>query len=170
MLNVLRRAGRRKNLVRSLYAAIVARSREPVFFAALGVPDTIDGRFDLIALHAWMVMDHLKTVQPDELSQGLADTIFVGFEEGLRDLGAGDMSLGRRMKDLANAFYGRVAAYNTATDEGMAQALIGNLYRGAPGREHEAAILARYVSGAREALARCDAGVAEFGSLPEPPA
>src|SRR5690349_4037808 len=91
---------------RGLYAAIVARAREPVFHRDFGVPDTIDGRFDLLTLHAFAVMDTLKSLGPaaGKLGSELASIIFAGFEDALRQMGVSDFGIGRRIKAMANAF------------------------------------------------------------------
>src|ERR1700744_5712562 len=131
MLNFLGKSAARKQVARQLYAATVQRAREPLFFTKLGVPDTIDGRFDLLVLSAWLVLERLRAAQLPDLSQGFMDVVFVGFDEGLRDLGTGDMGMGRRMKKIADAFYGRLNSYETSfTTATMSDALQRNLYRG----------------------------------------
>ena len=170
MLNALRKSGARKRIARTLEAALVTRAREPGFYAALGVPDTIDGRFDLVTLHAWLVLARLKESGDTQLSQAFIDAVFIGFDEALRDLGSGDMGIGRRLKAMANAFYGRLAAYEAAADEAtMAEALIRNVYRGATGIESEAKSLAHYVFAARNKLkaSNLSRGEADFGALPQ---
>jgi cytochrome b pre-mRNA-processing protein 3 len=159
----------RKKLVGNLHAAVVARAREQIFFVRLGVPDTLDGRFDLLALHAWLVLDRLRETRSGELSQGLMDAVFLGFDEGLRELGAGDMGMGRRMKKLADAFYGRLRAYDACGNvSGFADALQRNLYRGAAGSAPLSTIVARYAQTARLHLSRSEvaAGAVDFGPLP----
>src|ERR1700729_1340997 len=132
MLNSLRKPENVRRAASSLHAAIVARARVPVFYTELGGADSVDGRFDLIVLHAWLVLEGLRAQRLNDLSQALTDALFVSFDEGLRDLGAGDMGLGRRMKAMADAFYGRLKAYGGSADEGaMTEALGRNLYRGA---------------------------------------
>jgi len=166
MLNSLRKRLHDRHAVRRLHAAIVARARDPVFYRDFGVSDTVDGRFDLIALHAWLVLGRLRAAGLNDLSQALTDMLFVSFDEGLRDLGAGDMGLGRRMKKLANAFYGRLAAYDAAMDpRSMSAALTRNLYRG---ESANAAKVGAYVIAAREALSQADlvSGIIDFGPLP----
>jgi cytochrome b pre-mRNA-processing protein 3 len=168
MLNLLGRSTGRKRVVRNLYAATVQRSREPVFFTKLGVPDTLDGRFDLLTLHAWLVLERLRDAGLADLSQGFLDTVFVGFDESFREMGAGDMGMGRRMKKLADAFYGRLSSYDGSADvTALSHALQRNLYRGAGDVAH-ADTVARYVNGARAHLARCDltTGELNFGPLP----
>ena len=164
MLNMLRRSKERRRLVARLHAGLVARAREPEFFATFAVADTIDGRFDLVTLHAWLVLERLAG---GPLAQPFVDAVFIGFDEALREMGAGDIGMGRRMKKLADAFYGRIRAYGEAKDEAeFTAALARNLYRGAaaPG----AGALARYVLRARARLCACDVenGVLDFGPLP----
>jgi len=163
MLNAMRRSKERRLEAGRIYAAVVGRARDPVFFATFGVPDSLDGRFDLLTLHAWLVLERLKPDAP--LSQALVDTIFVGFDEALRELGAGDIGMARRMKTLADAFYGRLAAYGAAQDAvAIHAALNRNLYRGvdAP-RSGE---LTTYVLRARARLAAWHGGDPDFGPLP----
>ena len=76
---------------RTLYAQIVAQARQPAFFRDCGLPDTIDGRFDLLVLHVFLVMHRLKQDRADtaELSQALFDVLFQDMDESLRELGAG---------------------------------------------------------------------------------
>ena len=168
MLNALRRGKDRRLAAARLNQVLVARARNPVFFLRLGVQDTFDGRFDLVVLHAWLVLDRLADAGATALSQAFVDTIFITFDEALRELGAGDIGLGRRVKKLANAFYGRMQAYGDAKDEaGMEAALVRNLYRGAPNAG--AKILARYVLSAKARIAACDLenNVLDFGPVPD---
>jgi cytochrome b pre-mRNA-processing protein 3 len=83
MFGLFRESGSRKRLANRLYAAVVQRARAPVFFTVFKVPDTIDGRFDLLALHAWMVLDRLRDGKSAALSQDLVDAIFAGFDSAL---------------------------------------------------------------------------------------
>jgi cytochrome b pre-mRNA-processing protein 3 len=163
MLNAMRRSKERRHEAERIYAALVARAREPVFFATFGVPDTLDGRFDLLTLHAWLVLERLK--RDAHLSQVVVDTIFVGFDEALREMGSGDIGMARRMKSMADAFYGRLKAYGDARDEvEMEAALVRNLYRGitAPG----AGPMTVYVLEAKARLATWESGAPDFGALP----
>ncbi len=169
MLKMLGKSKSRAAQVQNLHQALVNRAREPVFFTQFNVADTLDGRFDLLVLHAFLLLERLREAGQGDLAQGLIDTIFVGFDEGLRDLGTGDMGMGRRMKAIADAFYGRMQAYGVSSDAGaMSDALGRNLYRGAEGREAQSRALAQYVLAARDHLARADIGAGEvdFGPLP----
>ena len=168
MLNLLRKSAARKEYAARLEAQLVARARDPYFFRTLNVPDTVDGRFDLIALHGWLVLERLKAAGMDAAAQTLTDGLFVSFDEALREQGAGDMGMGRRMKAIANAFFGRLSVYSGAKDAAsLGEALARNVWRGAPA-DDRARALANYVASARIALARADlaGGMLDFGPLP----
>ncbi|HEV2651612.1 MAG TPA: ubiquinol-cytochrome C chaperone family protein [Rhizomicrobium sp.] len=170
MLNALRRRSETDSLVRQLQAALNVRAREPVFFREFGAEDTIDGRFDILALHAWLVLSRLEVQGRNDLARRLADSLFIGFDEALRDLGAGDMGMGRRIKKFADAFNGRMVAYEGAKDPAaLADAMIRNIYRGRPGHEAQARALTAYALSAQAHLARQDLtqGTVDFGALPE---
>ncbi|HJW39785.1 MAG TPA: ubiquinol-cytochrome C chaperone family protein [Rhizomicrobium sp.] len=170
MLNILRRTSPKIRTVQALHSNLVAAARQPVFFREYGVADTIDGRFDVVALHGWLVLGRLRSAGQSEIAQALSDAIFVAFDEGLRDLGNGDMGMGPRMKKLGNAFNGRLLAYEAAVgrEAELREAILRNVYRAAPGMEPEAGALARYVVAARARLESCDllAGTLDFGSVP----
>lgn len=163
MLNLLRNSHQRKKNDRALYDGLVARAREPVFFARFGVADSIDGRFDMLAFHAWMVLSELKG---SPSAQALTDTIFTGFDEAMREQGVGDMGIGHKLKAMAKAFYGRMAAYDAARDETeLAQALAKNLWRGAD-VDARALALAAYAGRARASLRQSLPDGLDFGPLP----
>src|ERR1700712_1782185 len=129
MLNLLKKSAARKQEGRRLYDTLVSRSREPVFFAGFGVADSIDGRFDMLVFHAWLALAELKGAP---VAQSLTDILFTGFDEAMREQGAGDMGIGHKLKAMANAFYGRIAVYDAAKNEDeLAAALAKNLWRGA---------------------------------------
>jgi cytochrome b pre-mRNA-processing protein 3 len=163
MLNLLRNSAARKKNGRVLYDGLVSRAREPVFFADFGVADSIDGRFDVLAFHAWMMLTELKGAPA---AQALTDMIFTGFDEAMREQGAGDMGIGHKLKAMANAFYGRMSAYDAARDEaGLAEALAKNLWRGGA-VDARARALAAYAMRARAQLRQSLPGELDFGPLP----
>ena len=170
MLNLLRKSAARKEFASRLEAQLIARARAPIFYRGLEVPDTVDGRFDMVALHGWLALDRLKAAGMDAEAQALTDLLFIGFDEALREQGTGDMGMGRRMKAFASAFFGRLSAYSGARDEIMlAEALARNVWRAAAA-DDRARQLANYVTSARANLARSDLanGVLDFGPLPDP--
>ncbi len=117
----------------SLYRAVVAQARQPIFYTSYGVPDSLDGRFDLIALHMFAVLHRLKIGDgaARQLSQDVFDTMFADMDRSLREMGVGDLGVGRRVRAMAEALYGRMAAYEAgvaADDSVLAAALRRNLY------------------------------------------
>lgn len=134
----------------ALYRSVLTQARQPAFFVGGGVPDTVDGRFDLVALHAFLVMHRLKgedDSRAQDLSQALFDRLFLDMDQNLREMGVGDLSVGRKVKQMAKAFYGRVAAYDAGLEEGtavLAEALERNLLRKAEATTEQATTLATY--------------------------
>lgn len=102
---------------RSVYGEIVAAARHPQFYAGWHVADTLDGRFDMISLHTFLVLDRLKGSE-DGFRQALVDELFRDMDRSLREMGVGDISVGKKVRKMAEVFYGRVTAYDKALDEG----------------------------------------------------
>lgn len=124
-----------------LYTALVAQAREPAFYREGQVPDSLDGRFELITLHAFLVLRRLRVEGSGgtRLAQLLFDRMFVDMDESLREIGVGDLSVGKRVKAMAKAFYGRASAYEAALAdsavEPLEEALARNLYGTLPNRQ-----------------------------------
>lgn len=137
MLNVFRRKQAGDNIV-SLYGAIVAQARKPVFYSGLGVPDSLNGRFDMIVLHLALVMRRLRAGAPpaeQAAVQQLFDHFCRDMEHNLREMGVSDLAVPRRMRAFGEAFYGRAAAYDRALESGDADALTAALCRNVFARE-----------------------------------
>lgn len=100
-----------------LYQSIVLQARESSFYADCGVPDSVDGRFELLVLHCWLVMRRLRGEGEEAaaLSQTLFDTLIYDLDQSLRVSGVGDLKVGPKLKAMGQAFYGRARAY----DEGL---------------------------------------------------
>ena len=114
----------------AIYAVIVAATRQPHFYADLDVPDTIDGRFDLLVVHLWLVVARLKGLD-DALRQQLIDVFCVDMDDNIRELGAGDLGVSKKVRRMAEAFQGRYVAYEAAHDSAtMSTALQRNVYAG----------------------------------------
>ena len=119
-----------------LYGAAVAAARDPWFFGSLGIPDTLDGRFDVVGLHVALLIRRLRN-DPDKRGAGLAqavfDAMFADMDINLREMGASDMSIGKRVKRMWEAFHGRCLAYEAALDAGdeAARSLARHAMRGA---------------------------------------
>jgi cytochrome b pre-mRNA-processing protein 3 len=170
-----RRANR--NLIDEIHGKIVAAARHPALYADLGVPDTFEGRFEMMALHAALVMRRLtkETGAGVELAHEIGDSVFRHFDVVLRETGLGDVAVAKRLRRMAEAFYGRSKAYGEALDEpgqeGLNQALARNVYGVADVRlAPSAARLAEFVRAAADALDRTPletfaAGEVEFPAL-----
>ncbi len=122
----------------ALYTKAVRAARTPYFYAELGVPDTMDGRFDMIGLHVVLLIDRVRGEQESgpELAQAVFDAMFLDMDQTLRELGLGDMSVGRRVKAMWEALYGRSQAYAAPLEAddpaALAAAIARNVWRGAP--------------------------------------
>ena len=129
-----RNASERESRANELYQSVVRQARNETFYGRYGVPDTLDGRFEMIALHAFLLLHRLKRDNPEAaaLSQSFYDVFFADMDRSLREMGAGDLGVGRRVRRMAEAFAGRIAAYEkgiAATgNEILAEALRRNLY------------------------------------------
>ena len=100
---------------RTLYHAAAAQARTPDFYLA-GVPDTAIGRFELYTLHVVLLLHRMKGqgAQAAETAQALFDTFVSSLDDALRELGVGDLSVGKKMRKLGEAFFGRTRAYDAA--------------------------------------------------------
>ncbi|MEZ5892113.1 MAG: ubiquinol-cytochrome C chaperone family protein [Parvularculaceae bacterium] len=142
---------------RTLYAAAVAQAREPVLYARFGAPDKVEGRFEMVALHVWLVMRRLKeTEAARHVSQHLCDAMFQNLDDSLRELGVGDLQVAKKIRKLAENFYGRIGAYEAAMkpeaeENALAAALSRNIFESSDASRTNA--LAAYVRKADEALA-----------------
>lgn len=134
---LFRRHPWRKSIV-SLYGAIVRQARTPLFYTDLGVADTVDGRFDMIALHTALVVRRLQDGGGDgpDMAQELFDLLFADMDRNLREMGVGDLSVGKHIRKMAEAYLGRAAAYDAGLAQGADPAALPaslklNLYRNA---------------------------------------
>jgi cytochrome b pre-mRNA-processing protein 3 len=159
--------------IEAIYGAIVAQARRPVFYGALGVPDTVEGRFDMVLLHLWMVLRRLREASGHEqAAQMLFDHFCSDMDANLREMGVGDLAVPKRMRAFGEAFYGRARAYDEALaagdDAALAAALARNVY-GDPDCGHGGR-LAAYAGATLAMLAAADDAAIRGGALsfPEP--
>jgi cytochrome b pre-mRNA-processing protein 3 len=155
-----------RGTIEAIYGMIVTQAREPLFYRDLAVPDTVNGRFDMLVLHLWMVLRRLKPIEGGTaLSQALFDRFCDDMDANLREMGVGDLTVPKRMQAFGEAFYGRIAAYDLALEAGqepLAQALCKNILNG-EGAE-KARQLARYAEAAIATLAGLDEATLRSGS------
>jgi cytochrome b pre-mRNA-processing protein 3 len=144
----------RENPERRLYAAIVAAARQVVFYQDMGVADTIEGRFEMISLHLFLVLNRLKGEGVEEFRQNLTDVFFEDMDGSLRELGVSDVAVGKKVRKLAESFYGRVKAYDSALDhpKNLKETVARNIYpEGSSVDSIE--VMARYIASAAKVLA-----------------
>ena len=149
----------RRRIAAALYRDLVKQARTPVFYRDLGVPDTPEGRFEMVGLHVAFVVRRLRGAGPAgaALAQELFDLMFADVDESLRRIGIGDLSVGKHVKRLAGHFYARLAALDEAfAGEPMARLrpmLRINVYHGGPApTEPQLDGLVRYLVAANETL------------------
>ena len=147
--------------IAALYGAIVAQARHPAFYLGFGVPDTPEGRFDMIVLHLALVCRRLGRPEGSDralaqaLSQGVFDMFCRDMDHNLREMGVGDLTVPKKMQKLGEAFYGRLEVYDGALaasgDDELAGALARNVLGEGAGAS-AARRLADYVRAAAQGL------------------
>ncbi|HEY1433236.1 MAG TPA: ubiquinol-cytochrome C chaperone family protein [Stellaceae bacterium] len=135
------------------YCRVVEQARQAVFFVDYRVPDTLDGRFELICLHAFLYLHRLKDERPQagRFCQSLFDRMFADFDRSLREMGVGDLSVGSHVKRMSRAFYGRILAYEAGLagdDSALAAALARNVFGTTSAPQSAVSAMAAYVRGA----------------------
>ena len=173
----------RRAQAHNLYVSLVAQARDPAVFKSCQIDDSVDGRFDMIVLHLSLVLKRLKDAAAanqglrsenfDKLSQELIGVYNNDMDRNLREMGVGDLSVGKHVKKMAKAFYGRLLAYDEALhawDESkdsaqMCDALMRNIYRGDAHPKALKALLA-HVSSYRQHLQDTSEDSLEEGFLP----
>lgn len=160
-----------RRVAAELYACAVDAARAPVFYRDLAVPDSIEGRYEMIVLHVVLLLRRLGGGRQKRLAQAVVDIMAADLDRSIRELGVGDMSVGKFMKRLGEGLYGRAAAYNQALDahDGAAleTALLRNIFDGYDPGEPVLAAIAAYVQSqqdhlAGQALDRLAAGTVTF--------
>ena len=157
MLQNLFRTRPRERLGEPLYELAVRQARQPGFYADLGVADRIDARFELYTLHVLLLVMRLRDEgeRGAEAAQSLFDAYVSALDHALRELGVGDISVGKKMRKLGEAMYGRMTAYEPVLRGGDAAALAAALARNVFESDDPAAgeVLATYALTSRQRLA-----------------
>jgi cytochrome b pre-mRNA-processing protein 3 len=157
MLRLFRKSPRRQ-VIETLYQRIAAASRAPFLYVDLGVPDTVEGRFEAVTLHVTLVLRRLRELPSpaDQVAQDLVDCFFRHLDASLRELAVGDLAVPRRMKTLGEAFTGRSRAYDEALNERDGDGLAKALARNVLGTGEPAHDLASYVRESESELTSVD--------------
>jgi cytochrome b pre-mRNA-processing protein 3 len=166
-----RRAGRRRAQAAALrlYHAIVAQARAAELFGAGGLPDTTDGRFEALALHAALVMRRLRDGgTPGALTaQALFDLMFADMDRSLREMGVGDLSVGKWVKGMAASFLARAQALEAAIDAGGPADVAAVVARNLPGAAADRLVpLGSYALAAWQDLSALDPQALADGAVP----
>lgn len=180
------RRRRERRAASPLYLAIVAQARQPGFYSGLSVPDSVDGRFELLALHTILVMHRLKGqgVLAEERARATYELMIADFEVSLSQMGVGDSGIAPRVKRMLRGMAGRINAYDKAfgdADDGALEIVIDNNLYGTNQAvsADQLKAMVRYVRSSVRALATQPTdliaqGKPDFGpvdaSLPENPA
>ena len=160
--------GPAKTAGRRLAQSAMAQARAPGLYAVLGAPDTVDGRFELLTLHVIVLVDRL---QDAAVRQALFDAYLADLDGALREMGVGDLAVGKRMRRLGQAFYGRTKSWGAALaalpDDTEASALLGRTVFGGLSQA-ETKGMARYVAQCHRALAAQDDAALASGEVAWP--
>jgi cytochrome b pre-mRNA-processing protein 3 len=164
------RAGRQT--AERIYAASVEAARRPEFYLQYGVPDTLQGRFEMLALHLFPVLHRLMHDPGDdpELARLVSEVLVSNTEGAFREMGVGDTVVPKRMKTFYQSFAGRISAYKEALDEGgdaLVAAIGRNVFADA-GEDRHVRALAGYLEESVEAIRAVDVAVLKRGELPYP--
>lgn len=159
--------------IERLYGAIVAQSRLPSFYMDYAVPDTPEGRFDLLVLHVHLVFRRLAAdAATGDTAQQVFDHFIADMDSAVRELGVGDMKVGKKMRSIGEAYYGRANAYDAALKQtgiaDLASSLARNIFGSDPARTVEAERLAHYVRDTVAGLSAQDRQAIAGGDLAFP--
>jgi cytochrome b pre-mRNA-processing protein 3 len=160
MLRWLRRRVETGRRAEELYGSVVTAARQPAFYNVLGVPDTPVGRFELVALHLYLALEALQGTDAEAVRQRAIEAFVVDMDDCMREMGVGDLTVPKKVKRAAAAFYERATVYNrdvsAAAQAGLTKSLHHWLWGGDPAQVGAAEALARYVCGASVALPNHD--------------
>ena len=177
-LSGLFKRSKHKDQAHSLYLAVVEQARKPAFYRHCGVPDTLDGRFEMILIHSVPLLRRLREEGEAGIALGqvIFDVMINDMDQSLREMGVGDLGVGRRVKSMAKAYFGRTAAYElglaVTDDKDLMTALERNLFGTVSVDARCLVVMAGYM---RDLAVRLDsqseaellAGAVEFGDAPK---
>lgn len=173
MLKWFKTRAENKRKADKLYGAIVAQARCAPFYASLGVSDTPGGRYEIVVLHLFLVLERLRAerVTSDELRRILVERFVSDMDDSLRELGTGDLAVPKKVQRAAAGLYERVAIYKTAVAAGDAKALanlMASYVFSAEDADWRSNSLARYTVEVMAELARQDVGAISIGKIAFP--
>ena len=169
------------DIAKELYARIVEQARKEAFYRSCGVPDSVDGRFESIAVHCFLVLYRIKSEDEKgaDLAQSLFDVMLEDMDDNVREMGVSDVSVGAEVKRMARSLLGRVATYDSTIEvngdeignDQLEAALDNNLYGTIKVSKAHLGKMADYMrreieSFSTQPFSDLLAGVCRFGSPP----
>jgi cytochrome b pre-mRNA-processing protein 3 len=158
-----------------LYGVIVAQARTPFLYAGLGVPDSVEGRFEMVVLHLVLLTRRLKIggEAGREAGQGAFDLFCRDMDNSLREMGVGDLKVPRRMREVGEAYFGRAAAYEpglaSASADLLTEAVARTVFAGDSSAGGARMLAAYSIAAAESLISQDDRTILEEGpAFPEP--
>jgi cytochrome b pre-mRNA-processing protein 3 len=173
MFSWIRADDANRRTAHDIYGAAVAQARHPAFYAEAGIPDTLEGRYEVIVLHLFLVLERLRQAGPagEPLARSLIETFVTDMDDQMREIGVGDLTVPKRVKKAAAGLYARSGQYRTALASATPAALADALAAILPaGKTAMAPALAQYVREAEKTLAAQREVDLAAGRLAFPPA
>lgn len=176
MFGWLKKKDRKQTAAFELYTAMVTQARQPDFYAKLGVPDTLEGRFDLILVHAFILFRRLKADDGDrDLAQHIFDVMFADLDQNMREMGVGDVGILKRIRKMSESYHGRIVAYEEGVQSGAAElaaALNRNLYADCDASDAQLMAMVGYVHDAltkleNQTILQMQNGAVHFPEVPD---
>ena len=147
--NLFKDKKNKNSIIGKIYLKAVEQARQKELYEDFAIPDTVDGRFDMIILHLFLIIKNIKdTNDASFLSQGLLDYMFDDMDRNLREMGVGDLSVGKQVKKMAKAFYGRSECWEKGllgSHEDLNEALMETVYRSSKIKSDHLEKLIRYI-------------------------
>ena len=176
MLSLFRNKAREAQISR-LYDQILAQARDPSLYVDGRVPDTVEGRTDMMLLHLFLLMHRLngETGEIHAVARDVCDRFFTELDHAMREMGVGDLAVPKRMRKIADIYAGCSSSYGnalqSADDTELPQALLRNVYARREDRRPQASLLADYVRRAAAVLAGVPAArlISDPIPFPSPP-
>lgn len=161
---------------KELYGAVVTQARQPLFYTGLGIPDTVEGRYEMVVLHLFLLLERLRAEgdAAQRLSRRVIEAFVSDMDDSMREMGVGDLSVPGKVKRAAAGFYERSGEYRAALaaaePERLAASLAARLFVGAPPEQLPGEqLLAEYVRSVAAALARVPFADMRAGRVTFPP-
>lgn len=160
-----------KAIVARQYELLTKAARQPAFYASMGVPDTVMGRFEMLSMI--LILYFRRTASSErsgqEIAQEIIDYFFEDLDHSFRELGIGDMGVPKRVKKFARMYYGRLESYAAALDSGDREALQQSLRRNIrpdePGAPDMAELAAYMIRAEADLKAVSEETIAEGGAV-----